>query len=105
MYSERKLYKDSTSVIKFEIGALFIRLTFTLILNFVQSVYFDFFLNFVKERSKGLLKHTKKIGECYFLFFFINWIKKNKVDAAVNISTLIPATNIHTIFTDDHNNC
>ena len=26
--------------------------------------------------------------------FFTNWIKKNKVEAVVNISTLIPATNI-----------
>ena len=29
-----------------------------------------------------------------FLVFFTNWIQKNKVEAVVNISTLIPATNI-----------
>ena len=79
MYSERKLYKDSKSVIKFEIGALFIGLTFTLTLNFVRSVYFDFFLNFVKERSKGLLKHIKNLGECYFLFFSEIGLKKIKL--------------------------
>ena len=31
--------------------------------------------------------------------------KKNKVKAAVNIFTFIPATNIYTTFNDDHNNC
>ena len=34
------------------------------------------------------------MGECFFCFFFTNWIKKNQVEAVVNISTLIPATNI-----------
>ena len=29
-----------------------------------------------------------------FLVFFTNWIQKNKVEAVVNISPLIPATNI-----------
>ena len=51
-------------------------LTFTLTLNFVRSVYFDFFLNFVNERSKGLLKHIKKLGECYFLFYHKFDLKK-----------------------------
>ena len=52
------------------------------------------FFNLINERSKGLLKHIKKLGECYFFLFFTNWIQKNKVEAVVNISTLILATNI-----------
>ena len=46
------------------------------------------------DRVKGLLKHIKKNWESAISCFFTNWIKKNKVEAVVNISTLIPATNI-----------
>ena len=44
---------------------------------------------------KGLRVYSniKKVGECYFLYF-TNWIKKNKFEAVMDISTLIPATNI-----------
>ena len=39
-------------------------------------------------------KTYKKNWESVMSCFFTNWIQKNKVEAVVNISTLIPATNI-----------
>ena len=69
-------------------------LTFTLTLNFVRSVYFDFFLNFVKERSKGLLKHIKKLDECYFLFFSQIGLKKNSWRCSEHFHTY--SSNKHT---------
>ena len=50
-------------------------LTYTLTLNSVRTVYIYFF-NFVNERSKGLLKHIKNLGECYLFIFHKLDLKK-----------------------------